>query len=170
MQNFDFFYFFLLLRLLLLKAQFNFVSADILKNHGVHPVPLGKGSKLPGFSICLSKSIFPPPLICKRMVLWRVCPAAVFFHHFMNEWNRGYLQNEHWNGPKIKKLYSWSWSCQVVLGNFLFSELFNREYFPPAFRIYLYFCQKHTPRSRKFNVLPNFTCGKESWLVTWRAI
>ena len=80
------------------------------------------------------------------------------------------MQNEHWNGPKIKKLYSWSWSCQVVLGNFLFSELFNREYFSPAFRIYLYFCQKHTPKSRKFNVLPNFTCGKDSCLVTWRTM
>ena len=80
------------------------------------------------------------------------------------------MQNEHWNGPKIKKLYFWSWSCQVVLGNLLFSELFNREYFLPAFRIYLYFCQKHTSKSRKFNVLPNFTCGKESCLFCWRAI
>ena len=43
MQNFHFLkLFFLLLRLLLLKA-------DILKNHGVHPVLLGKWAKLPGF-------------------------------------------------------------------------------------------------------------------------
>ena len=28
--------------------------------------------------------------------------------------------------------------------NFLFSELFNGEFFLPAFRIYLYFCQKLT--------------------------
>ena len=57
MLNFDFFLIFLklLLGALLLKAQFNLVPADILKNHGVHPVPLGKGSELPGFSISLSK-------------------------------------------------------------------------------------------------------------------
>ena len=80
------------------------------------------------------------------------------------------MKNEHWNGPEIKKLYSWSWSCQHVLANFLFSEVFNREYFSQAFMIYLYFCQKHTPKSCKFNVLPNFTFGKESCLVPWRAI
>ena len=60
MLNFDFIlllYFFLLLFLgaLLLKAHFNLVLADIMKNHGVHPVPLGNGSELPGFSISLSK-------------------------------------------------------------------------------------------------------------------
>ena len=33
-------FFFFLLRQLLLKAQFNLVPADILKNHGVHPVLL----------------------------------------------------------------------------------------------------------------------------------
>ena len=75
----------------------------------------------------------------------------------------GFLQNEHWNCPKY-------WSCQVVLGNFLFSELFIREYFSPAFRIYLYFCQKHTPKIRKFNVLPNFTCGKGFNPVRWTII
>ena len=36
--------------LLLLKAPFNLVPADILKNHCVHPVPSGKWSELPGFS------------------------------------------------------------------------------------------------------------------------
>ena len=54
---------------------------------------------------------------------------------------------------------------KLSLGIF-FSELFNREYFSPAFRTYLYFCQNHTPKRHKFNVLPNFTCGKESCLVT----
>ena len=81
----------------------------------------------------------------------------VFSCHFMNYWSWGYFQNEHWNGPKIKKLYSWSWSCEVVVGNFLFSERFNGELFLSAFRIYLFFCQKHTPKSRKFNVLPYLT-------------
>ena len=38
-----------------MEAQFNLLPADILKNHGVHPVPLGKGSELPGFFISLSK-------------------------------------------------------------------------------------------------------------------
>ena len=48
-----------------------------------------------------------------------------------------------------------------------FSELFNRDYFTPAFRTYFYFFVKnHTPKRHKFNVLPNFTCGKESCLVT----
>ena len=27
------------------------------------------------------------------------------------------------------------------------------------------FCEKHTPKSRKFNVFPNFTCGNDSFLV-----
>ena len=39
--------------------------------------------------------------------------------------------------------YSWSWLCEVVIGNF-FSKLFNGELFSPAFRIYLYFCQRNT--------------------------
>ena len=39
------------------------------------------------------------------------------------------------------------------------------EVFLPAFRIYLYFCQKHTPKSCKFNCLPKFTCGKGSLVV-----
>ena len=55
------FIFFLLLRRLLLNAQFNLVPADILKNHGVHPVLLGKWAELPGVSISLSKLTFPPP-------------------------------------------------------------------------------------------------------------
>ena len=45
----------ILLRLLLLKAQFNLVPADILKNHGVHPVLLGRCAELPGFSISPNK-------------------------------------------------------------------------------------------------------------------
>ena len=44
---------------------------------------------------------------------------------------------------------------KLSLGICLLSELFNIEYFKPAFRIYLYFCQKHRLKSRKFNVLPN---------------
>ena len=57
MQKFDFLLNFFLLSLgaLLLKAQFNLVPADILTNHGVHPVPLEKELELPGFSISLSK-------------------------------------------------------------------------------------------------------------------
>ena len=54
---------------------------------------------------------------------------------------------------------------KLSLGLFFFSEQFNRDFFSPAFRIYLYFGQKHTPKSCKFNVLPNFTCGKDSCLV-----
>ena len=46
---------FLLLRPLLLKAQFNLVPANILKNHGVHPVLLGRWAELPSFFISLSK-------------------------------------------------------------------------------------------------------------------
>ena len=46
-----------------------------------------------------------------------------------------------------------------------FSELFIGEIFLPAFRIYLYFCQKPTPKSCKFIVSPNFTCGKGSLVV-----
>ena len=45
------FFFFSLFWSLLLKAQFNLVPANILKNHGVHPVLLGKWAELPGFSI-----------------------------------------------------------------------------------------------------------------------
>ena len=53
---------------------------------------------------------------------------------------------------------------KLSLRNF-FSELFNGESFVPAFRIFLYFCQKHTPKSRKFYVFPNFTCGKRLQMV-----
>ena len=53
---------------------------------------------------------------------------------------------------------------------FFFTGLFNGEFFIPAFRIYLYFCQKHTPKSRKFNVLPNFTLRNGSLVVPWSAI
>ena len=51
-----FIYFFcLLLRPLLLKAQFNLVPVYILKNHGVHPVLLRKWAELPGFFISPKK-------------------------------------------------------------------------------------------------------------------
>ena len=40
--NVAIFLIFLLLGMLLLMAQFNLVAANILKNHGVHPVLLGK--------------------------------------------------------------------------------------------------------------------------------
>ena len=33
-----------------------------------------------------------------------------------------------------------------------------------------FFCQKHTPKSRKFNIWPNFTYGTNSCVVPWRAI
>ena len=42
---------------------------------------------------------------------------------------------------------------KLSLGIFFFSGLFNGELITPSFRIYLYFCQKHTPKSRKYNVL-----------------
>ena len=32
------------------------------------------------------------------------------------------------------------------------------------------FCQKHTPKSRKFNVSPDFTSGKGFLVVPWSAI
>ena len=34
----------------------------------------------------------------------------------------------------------------------------------PAFRISLYFCQKHEPKSQKFNVLSILHVAKEHWL------
>ena len=48
--------FLLLLSELLSKAQFNLVPADILKNHGVHPVPLGKKSERPCFFLQINVS------------------------------------------------------------------------------------------------------------------
>ena len=39
----------ILLRELLLKAQFNLVPANMMNNHDLHPVPSGKCSDLPGF-------------------------------------------------------------------------------------------------------------------------
>ena len=58
---------------------------------------------------------------------------------------------------------------KLSLGTLFFSELFHGE-FLNSFRIYLYFCEKHTQKSRKFNVWPNFTCGKGSLAVPWSAI
>ena len=51
-----------------------------------------------------------------------------------------------------------------------FTGLFNGELITPASRIYLYFGQKHTPKSRTFNVLSNFTCGNGSLVVPWSGI
>ena len=51
----------LLLRSLLLKAQFNLVPADIPQNHAVHPVRLGKWAERSVFFIYRSKLMFPPP-------------------------------------------------------------------------------------------------------------
>ena len=56
------------------------------------------------------------------------------------------------------------------LGIIFFHELFNGAFITPAFRIYLYFCQKHTPKIRKFNVLPNFTWGKGFNPMLWSVI
>ena len=44
MLNIDYFILIKKIKLgeLLLKADFNLVSADILKNHDIHPVPCGK--------------------------------------------------------------------------------------------------------------------------------
>ena len=39
-------------------------------------------------------------------------------------------------------MYFLSWSCEVVVGNYLHSELFNGELITPAFRIYLKFLSK----------------------------
>ena len=49
MQNFDCFYLTFLLRLLQIKVQFTFVSADILKNRWCASCPLRKVIKVPGF-------------------------------------------------------------------------------------------------------------------------
>ena len=58
----------------------------------------------------------------------------------------------------------------LFLGIFFFLCCLMESFFSPAFRIYLYFCQKHTQKSHKFNVWPNFTCGTDSLVVPWRAI
>ena len=99
-------------------------------------------------------------------------PCSGILLPFMKQLSCGYSQNEHINSPKITNLYSLSWSCEVILMNFLFSGLFNGEPITPSFRIYLFF------KSRKFNVLPNFTCGTEFnfggnlhhyfWLCCWK--
>ena len=60
--------------------------------------------------------------------------------------------------------------CEVVLGNFLHSEQFIVELITPAFRIYLHFGQKQTPKSRKLSVAHNFSCGNGSLIVPWSAI
>ena len=70
---------------------------------------------------------------------------------------------------KSRKYFLYLDCVKLSLG-ILFFLSFLMNFFSPAFRIYLYFCQKHTPKSRKFNVLPNFTCGTDSCLVPWRAI
>ena len=148
--------FFFLLGLLLLKA-------GILKNHGMHPVLLGKWAELPGFSISVQINVSSTINMQKKGSI-KSSPCRGLLLSFYDILKLGVLAK--WS----LKLYFWSWSFQVVLGNFLFSELFNGEFFPPAFRIYLYFCQKHRPKSRKFNVLPNFTSGTGSLVVPWSAI
>ena len=63
-----------------------------------------------------------------------------------------------------------SWSCEVVLGNFLHSEQFIGGIITPAFRIYLHFCQKYTQNSHKLSVTHTFCCGNGSLVVPWSAI
>ena len=58
------------------------------------------------------------------------------------------MQNEDLNGPKIKKFYSGSCSYEVVLGNFLFSELFNGELITPVTRDQILFSIKKTIKKK----------------------
>ena len=55
--------------------------------------------------------------------------------------------------------------ARLSFGIYFFLNCLMEQFFLPDFRIYLYFCQKHTPKNRKFNVSPNFTCGKVSLYV-----
>ena len=168
------------MRLLLLKAQFNLVPAGILKNHGVHLVPLGKWSELHGF--------FSSPY------LW---PSKCFLHHkyakkgnyneFAMQWSFVALlwTNEVGGTFKMNIDMALKWRSYILNldhvklslprtpqgpWEFSFSELLNEEIFTPAFKIYLYFCHKHTPKSWKFIVLPNFSFRNSSCVVCWSAI
>ena len=53
---------------------------------------------------------------------------------------------------------------RLSFGIFVFLSCLMERFFTQV-RIYLYLCQKHTPKGRKFNVLPYFTCGKGSLVV-----
>ena len=53
----------------------------------------------------------------------------------------------------------------LSLGIFFFLSFFHQ----PSGST-LIFCQKHTPKSRKFNVWPNFTHDNDCCVVPWRAM
>ena len=55
---------------------------------------------------------------------------------------------------------------KLSLGIFFFLSCLIESIFHQLLGPTFIFVKTHTPKSRKFNVLPNFTCGKESWLVT----
>ena len=54
---------------------------------------------------------------------------------------------------------------KLALGIFFFLICLMESFFYQLLRSTFIFCQKHTPKSRKFNVWPNFTCGKGSLVV-----
>ena len=111
MQNFHFVFFFLLLRLLLLKAQFNLVPANILKIHDVHPVLWGKWAELPGFFHISVQINVSSTINMQTKVSIESLPSRGLLLSFYELMKLGVLANEPWYGPKIKKLYSWSLSC-----------------------------------------------------------
>ena len=171
MQNFIFlFNFVLLLRPLLLKAQFNLVPADVLKNHGVHPVLLGRWAELPGFfhisvQINVSSTInMQKKGFYKEFALQRSFVVILWINEVGGTCKMN-IEMALKSSRYILDLDRVKLSLEIY-----FSELFNGEFFLLAFRICLYCCQKHTPKSCKFNVLPNFTCGKGSLDVPWSAM
>ena len=59
---------------------------------------------------------------------------------------------------------------QLSLGIFFFLSCLMKSFFYQLSASTVIFVKKHTPKSRKFNVWPNFTCGKGSLVVPWSAI
>ena len=59
---------------------------------------------------------------------------------------------------------------KLFLGIFFFLSCLIKSIFHQLLGYTFIFVKTHTPKSGKYNVLPNFTCGKGSLVVPWSAI
>ena len=124
---------------------------SILKNHSVHPVPLGKGSELPEFFHISVQTHVSSTIHMQRkgpiksfpyngllLPLYEIIGGTCKINIEMSRKSRSnILDLDH---VKLSlKIFFWL-ACLM-------------ESLTPAFRIYLYFGQTHTPKSRKFNFL-----------------
>ena len=127
----------LLLGLLWLKAQFHLVLANILKNHGVHPVLLGKWADLPGLLISPNKCFLHHKYANKGFYKEFVLQRSFVVILWINELDGTCKKNIEMSLKSISYILDLDHG-KLSLGVF-FSLSCLIEFFLLAFRIYLFF-------------------------------